>query len=721
MPAITEKPPTQSQTSASPSKSLLNGRYQIIADINKGSYGVVSLAKDIGGDGSLVAIKCITKSSNCAVYEEALYEVEMHKRLGNHPNIVQLIDFFDENSKAYLVLEYCAPGDLYEAIKAGRGPREQNCVLDFMLQLIDSVEYCHSKGVYHRDIKPENILIGNDGSVKLADWGLATCTKINGEFGIGSERYMAPELFDQANTKEYDAEKADIWALGICLLNILFGRNPFTVASQKDKLFLDFATAREALFDIFPSLSEDVFAALRHCLTMDPDNRSLSKLRKELLAVRMWTTDEYYEDEDVYDDDEFGLNLNDNEINEYEQQSNNEKTTKNNDDFEDNDDTVVGGFVKASSGALATVHGGSISAANGEHEPFATKTPGPHHAPSPLAIFQESLAVPQDFISTTTNRQPFRTPTGLVNHSPLRQDLDWNRTMQFTPPTRENGFFPNSKVKTPSNLSFVLSARGGNGSGFPMQSVGEDDESGLLESSTSSASRSRRGSDGSTNSIIDDEHHEDVFAMDGELSGSFNKLSLNSGHNNSNIINGGARAVPTSNERAGSGSDSSISSVPSLVKSTTLEEASLPSQRFTFNGASASFTPSNMTIPKMIVQGASPERRKTAFLASSAPPVRDFLNLGKSWSDIDFEDDDDADFVEDDFYYNKLRNAVPAGTGTVTSVSGSNSQRLDDAMASKETSAVSIKPMATKSRLPAIAGKSHPTPGQSWVYPHWVE
>lgn len=287
------------------------GQYEYVTDLNKGSYGVVSLVRDRKQDGCLLALKCINTP------DEANQEVESHKILGDHANIAKLYDHFEDGEKYYLVMEYCGGGDLYEAIRGGRGPFQQGNIKKFMSQLIDALIYSHKKGIYHRDIKPENILIGSDGSVKLADWGLATCNKFCTDFGVGSERYMAPELFDEENVEEYDAEKVDIWSVGICLLNILFGRNPFTSASQNDKLFLDFASNREALFDIFPTLSFDTFAVLRHCLTIDPDNRSLENMKNELDNVEFWTTDEeeldMLLDENYYDyDEEVVDNENDN-------------------------------------------------------------------------------------------------------------------------------------------------------------------------------------------------------------------------------------------------------------------------------------------------------------------------------------------------------------------------------------------------------------------------
>lgn len=278
---------------------FINDRYKVVTAINHGSFGSVSLAKDTWARNTLVAVKCINKQKDDPIaLEEAREEIAIHKRLGHHKYICSLLDSFEDDEATYLVMEYCPEGDLYEAIRADKGPGPSE-VLTFMLQLIDAVQYAHKMGVYHRDIKPENILIAQDGSVRLADWGLATTCRINSEFGVGSERYMAPELFDQNNINCYDAEKADIWSLGICLLNILFGRNPFTSASQKDKLFLDFASSRESLFDIFPTLSDDTYVTLRHSLTLDPDNRSLEGFRQSLLQVEMWTNDEddyYYED-----------------------------------------------------------------------------------------------------------------------------------------------------------------------------------------------------------------------------------------------------------------------------------------------------------------------------------------------------------------------------------------------------------------------------------------
>ncbi|KAG5364623.1 Serine/threonine-protein kinase KSP1 [Yarrowia sp. E02] len=291
---------------------LLNNRYRKVADLNKGSYGQVSLATDTQTD-ELVAIKCLVSSPDPTAARpnasraycsraEIDQEIAIHSALNGHKNVAQLLDHFTIGNVNYLVVEYCAQGDLYEAISGGQGPKENGCTREFMLQLVDALIFCHSRGVYHRDIKPENILISTAGTVKLADWGLATFELEARDFGVGSERYMAPELFDGASQDFYNTRQADIWSVGICLLNILFGRNPFTKASSKDKLFMDFAANREALFDIFPAMTPDTFAVLRHSLTIDPSNRSLEQMRAAILLANAWTTDEEFEEIAAVDD-----------------------------------------------------------------------------------------------------------------------------------------------------------------------------------------------------------------------------------------------------------------------------------------------------------------------------------------------------------------------------------------------------------------------------------
>ena len=273
---------------------VLDGRFETISPLNHGSFGMVFMAKDLQTN-DLVAIKCLTKRSATNDMEisfavdERSEELACHARLGSHPNIVNLVHSFETEAHVYIVLEFCSRGDLYEAIRTGTGPLETEHVRQFMLQLVDAVAYIHAKGMYHRDIKPENIFLTQSGEMKLGDFGLATSENWTYETTVGSDRYMSPEQYDSAGNG-YAPEKADIWAIGICLLNILFSRNPFSTPTESDPLFLDFSRDKQSLFDVFPTMSQDTYEVIAQCMSLDPSKRSLSGVREALARAVSFTT-----------------------------------------------------------------------------------------------------------------------------------------------------------------------------------------------------------------------------------------------------------------------------------------------------------------------------------------------------------------------------------------------------------------------------------------------
>ncbi|KAJ5182726.1 hypothetical protein N7492_000342 [Penicillium capsulatum] len=284
---------------------LLDGRFRTVAPLNHGSFGMVFLATDTM-TGHDVAIKCLAKTSSMdpsTAVDDRFEELECHRRLGYHPNLVNLIHSFDTETHTYLVLEYCVNGDLYEAIRLNRGPLETEHVRDFMLQLVSAVEFMHSNGLYHRDIKPENIFLMQDGSMKLGDFGLVCRDAWSHDACVGSDRYMAPEQYEPT-AAGYSPAKADIWSVGICLLNILFARNPFVTPTESDVLFADYVRDRQSLFDIFPNMSQDTFEILTHALPLDPERRSLSAVRECILRTISFTTDDESLDEFCTEDRE---------------------------------------------------------------------------------------------------------------------------------------------------------------------------------------------------------------------------------------------------------------------------------------------------------------------------------------------------------------------------------------------------------------------------------
>ena len=279
---------------------LLGGRFQTIAPLNHGSFGMVFLAEDTLTR-QHVAIKCLTKPVVPAfpashVMDEGAEELTCHAILKHHDHLVNLVHHFETESHSYLVLEYCSQGDLYEAIRLDRGPIQTEHVRRFMLQLISAVQHMHANGLYHRDIKPENIFLTQDGSVKLGDFGLATKSLWSYEACVGSDRYMAPEQYDPAGMG-YSPAQADIWSVGICLLNVLFARNPFVVPAESDVLFADYRRDRQSLFDIFPNMSQDTFEILSLAMAVDPTKRDLAAVKHAISrAVSFTTEDESFDD-----------------------------------------------------------------------------------------------------------------------------------------------------------------------------------------------------------------------------------------------------------------------------------------------------------------------------------------------------------------------------------------------------------------------------------------
>ncbi|CAL9737833.1 hypothetical protein MOSE0_M09296 [Monosporozyma servazzii] len=183
-----------------------------------------------------VALKVISKEK--ASSDIIFNEVEIMKTLGDsHPNICQMLDFYEDELNYVLVLEYCECGDLYDFLDIAKrqgDPSAPSLIqLDFQTmikQLFSALYYAHSLGIAHRDIKPENILMTKDGDIKLADWGHATFQTTSTTFNIGTDNYRAPETFYHEGG--YDTINSDYWSLGVTILFLIFGQCPFKSATS---------------------------------------------------------------------------------------------------------------------------------------------------------------------------------------------------------------------------------------------------------------------------------------------------------------------------------------------------------------------------------------------------------------------------------------------------------------------------------------------------------
>lgn len=124
-----------------------------------------------------VAGKFIDKSTLCKsrTLKKLMYEISIHKSL-NHPNIVKIIDYFEDASNVYIILELCEDGNLNDSFKERQkhGPKiKESEIRTYTAQMISALKYCHERNIIHRDLKLGNLLLANGGrSIKLADFGL---------------------------------------------------------------------------------------------------------------------------------------------------------------------------------------------------------------------------------------------------------------------------------------------------------------------------------------------------------------------------------------------------------------------------------------------------------------------------------------------------------------------------------------------------------------------
>uniref|UniRef100_A0A8C5XP82 Serine/threonine-protein kinase ULK3 n=1 Tax=Microcebus murinus TaxID=30608 RepID=A0A8C5XP82_MICMU len=219
----------------------------------------------------VVAIKCVAKKSlNKASVENLLTEIEILKGI-RHPHIVQLKDFQWDSDNIYLIMEFCAGGDLSRFIHTRRILPEKVARV-FMQQLASALQFLHERNISHLDLKPQNILLSSleKPHLKLADFGFAQHMSPWDEKHVlrGSPLYMAPEMVCQ---RQYDA-RVDLWSVGVILYEALFGQPPFASRSFSE-LEEKIRSSQVIELPLRPLLSQDCRDLLQRLLERDPSRR----------------------------------------------------------------------------------------------------------------------------------------------------------------------------------------------------------------------------------------------------------------------------------------------------------------------------------------------------------------------------------------------------------------------------------------------------------------
>ena len=208
--------------------TIVHGNLRILSLIGEGAMGAVFLAENVTLPELKYAVKVLQNPITRAdKFQERFDEEARNQACLDHPNIVRVHDYFKENGRYHLVMEYVDGHALHNMIEAGKLKEQQ--AVDIMKDVLSGLDCAHRKGIIHRDVKPSNILVDHDGRARLTDFGIAVRAgamrmTLTGESSVGTAAYMSPE---QIQTPLEIDQRADVYSCGVVLFEMLTGKVPF--------------------------------------------------------------------------------------------------------------------------------------------------------------------------------------------------------------------------------------------------------------------------------------------------------------------------------------------------------------------------------------------------------------------------------------------------------------------------------------------------------------
>lgn len=253
---------------------MLDDRYEILELIGSGGMANVYKAR-CHRLNRLVAIKILKSDlADNAYFRRRFHDESQAVAQLSHANIVSVYDVSTNPDREYIVMELI-DGITLKQYMERRGRMDWRESLHFITQIMRGLSHAHSRGIIHRDIKPQNIMVLRDGSVKVADFGIA-CLANQGQTltqeALGSVHYISPE---QARGDRIDA-RSDIYSAGVVLYEMLTGRLPFEGDSAVSVAIQHLSSVPLAPRDIDPSIPEPLELICMKAMNSDPNKRYAS-------------------------------------------------------------------------------------------------------------------------------------------------------------------------------------------------------------------------------------------------------------------------------------------------------------------------------------------------------------------------------------------------------------------------------------------------------------
>jgi serine/threonine protein kinase len=265
------------------------GRYEIVEKIGQGGMGTVYKAFDPLLRRT-VAVKLIAAvlDNKPEIRERFFREARAAGQL-SHKNIIVIYDLGEEKGQPFLAMEYLSGAALATRM-IGAGRLSVARAVDVMIDVCQALEYAHSRGIVHRDITPANIFITDADELKILDFGLAHLVSselTRSETVMGTANYMSPE---QVRGERVD-RRADIFAAGVVLYELLAGRKAFEGDSFANTLFKVLEAVPQSLHALDPTLPGPVVAVVERALAKRREDRyqTAAEMLHDLTACRQWT------------------------------------------------------------------------------------------------------------------------------------------------------------------------------------------------------------------------------------------------------------------------------------------------------------------------------------------------------------------------------------------------------------------------------------------------